>query len=173
MGRRGSGARAAGCWSSRRRLVIEKGDGEERLVGGIFRRQRLRRIRSGERAGGGVVERGDRTGSDDVEVADRAVLVDVERDDDVSLVGHRRVRDEPVALHLRDEAADPRTELDAFGVELNLGTELPAAAALVLERLALRVAREIAQRIAERSAGGRRSPARAAVRWPRRRILQR
>ena len=49
----------------------------------------------------------------------RAVLVHVERDDDVPLHRHRRVRDEPVALDLRDEAPDPRTELDALGVELN------------------------------------------------------
>ena len=38
---------------------------------------------------------------------------------------HRRIGNEPVALDLRDEAANPRTELDAFGVELNLGAELP------------------------------------------------
>ena len=31
----------------------------------------------------------------------------------------RRLRHEPVALHLRDEAAQPRPELDTLGVELN------------------------------------------------------
>jgi hypothetical protein len=31
-------------------------------------------------------------------------------------------------------------EFDAFGVELNLGTKLAAAAALIVERLVLRIA---------------------------------
>ena len=42
---------------------------------------------------------------------------------DVPLHRHRRVRDEPVALDLRDEAADPRPELDALGVELDRRAE--------------------------------------------------
>ena len=66
---------------------------------------------------------------------------------------HRRVGHEPVALHLGDEAAQPRPELDALGVELDRRVEL-VAAVRVVELLILRVAMQVPQRLAERAAGG-------------------
>src|SRR5581483_1355004 len=69
---------------------------------------------------------------------------------------HRGVRDEPVALDLRDEASNPRSELDALRIELDLRTELTAAAG-ILELLVLHVSLQVAQRIAEISAWRRRS----------------
>src|SRR5439155_14247922 len=124
---------------SRGNFVVVEGDGEEGLFRRVLRRKGLRWVRRGQRAEGGVVERVDRARTDDAEIRDRALLVHVERDDDVPLHRHRGVRDEPVALHLRDEAANPRSELDALRVELNLGSELTAAAALIVELLVLHV----------------------------------
>ena len=64
------------------------------------------------------------------------VLVDVERHDDVAVHRHRRVGDEPVAADLGDEAAQPRPELDALGVELDRRRHfLLIAAARVAERV--------------------------------------
>src|SRR5207244_3973266 len=83
--------------------------------------------------------------------------------DDVPLLRHRGVRDEPVALHLRDEPANPRPELDALRVELDFRTEL-SAAALVVERFTLHVTLQIAQRVAERSAGRPAAPRRTGAR---------
>ena len=71
---------------------------------------------------------------------------------------------QPVALDLRDEAANPRTELDALGVELNRRTELAAAALRVVELIALHVALEVAERVAERSARRRAATVRAGLR---------
>src|SRR4030095_13601595 len=82
------------------------------------------------------------------------------------------VGNEPVALHLRDEPPNPRTELDAFGVELNLRPEL-AAAGLVVERFALDVLLEVAERVAERSARRRASRVRSLRRNGTRRELER
>ena len=61
---------------------------------------------------------------------------------------HRRLRDEPVALHLRDEPPQPGAEVDALAVELNQSLRI-AAALYVVERLLLRVPIEIAQRVPE------------------------
>src|SRR5690606_14946076 len=73
---------------------------------------------------------------------------------------HRGVGDEPVALDLRHEAADPRPELDALGVELDRGSEGAVAAAVrVLVRGLLGVARQVAQRLAEWRARWRGLPA--------------
>ena len=57
---------------------------------------------------------------------------------------------QPVALDLRDEAPNPRPEFDALGVELNVRTELAAAALRVVELIALDVALKVSQRVAER-----------------------
>ena len=54
-------------------------------------------------------------------------------------------------LHLRDEAADPRPELDALGVELD-GRPEGAASLGVLELVALHVALQVAEGVAERAA---------------------
>ena len=87
----------------------------------------------------------------------RSVLVHVERHDHVPAQRHRRVRDEPVALDLRDEAPDPRAELDALGVELDGRAELVAAPARVVEVLVLDVLPDVLQRVAKGPAGaGRR-----------------
>ena len=118
-----------------RRFVVVERDREERLVGRILGRQRLGGVRGEERVARGEVERVDRRGPDDGDVGDGAVAVDDERDDDPAAQRHRRIGHEPVALHLRDEAANPRPELDALGVELNRRPELLAAALLVVERL--------------------------------------
>src|SRR5204862_2187144 len=104
-----------------------------------------------------IVEGVDGTRPDAGLYGDRPVLVHVERDYDMAAHRHRGIRDEPVALHLGDEAPDPGTELDAFGVELDFRAELSATAALVFEGFALRVSLQVAQCVAERSAGGRRS----------------
>ena len=55
--------------------------------------------------------------------------MDVEGDDDVPLHDHRRLWHEPVALHLGDETAQPRAEVDALAVELNEPLRVAAARA--------------------------------------------
>jgi hypothetical protein len=77
-----------------------------------------------------------------------------ERDHHAPPHRHRRHRHEPVAADLRDEAADPRAELDALGIELNRRPEA-AAALLVAELILLDIPLEIPERVAERSAGRR------------------
>src|SRR5712692_1149767 len=78
-------------------FVVEKRDGEKRLVHRVLGRQRHGRIGRHERAVRRVVEGVDLARLNDDEVGDVTIfLVHVERDDHVSLQHHRRVGDEPV-----------------------------------------------------------------------------
>src|SRR5688572_23677743 len=97
----------------------------------------------------GAVEGTDVRGTRHGEVCDRAVLVNVELQDDAASERHRRRGHEPVPADLRHETAQPRTELDAFGIELNRRAGIRRAALRVLESLVLDVAFEIAERFAE------------------------
>src|SRR5262245_32960619 len=64
---------------SSRRFVVEERDREERLLGRILRRQRLRGVRCREGAERCGVERVDWAWSGDREIRDRPILVHVER----------------------------------------------------------------------------------------------
>src|SRR5262249_22521816 len=94
---RSGGRVAADAKPSLRLFVVIKGDGEERALGWILRRQRVRRVRGDERAERRRVERVDWTRTHDGDVSQRAVLVDVERDDDVTFHEHRRLGHVPVS----------------------------------------------------------------------------
>src|SRR5687768_5808844 len=130
-------------------LVVIERDREEGHRIRILRRQRLDGVGGEDGVVGGAVERVDARGRHDGDVGDSAVLVDVEGEDDASPERHRRVRDEPVAPDLRDKAADPGTELDAFGVELDRRPGIVDAPLWVAERLVLDVALQVPERVAE------------------------
>src|SRR5262245_50756952 len=64
-------------------VVIER-DGEERLIVGVFRRQRLRGIGGKQRVFGRDVERFNRGRLDDLNVGESAIAVHVKREHDVA-----------------------------------------------------------------------------------------
>jgi len=70
----------------------------------------------------------------------------------MTLHHHRGGWNEPVPLHLRDEAPDPRAELDALGIELNGRAELTGSALRVVELVGFDVSLKIFERVAERTA---------------------
>src|SRR3954471_9701817 len=93
-----------------RLLVVIERHREQRFLVGILGWKRLGGVGSLNRIHGGPGERLDFRGPYDLHVGDRARLVDVELQDHAAAKGHRRLRHEPVAAHLRDEAADPWPE---------------------------------------------------------------
>src|SRR5262249_15385700 len=125
--------------ASLRLFVIEERHGEECLLGRVLGRERRRRIRRRERTVCCAVEGTQRRRTDDLQIGDRAVLVDVERNHHVPLRRHRGVGNQPVAFDLRHETPDPRSELDAFGIELNRRSK-GAAALRIFELILLHVA---------------------------------
>src|SRR3989304_5972040 len=141
--------------SSRARIFVEvERHGEERAVVRVLVRQRLGRVRRGERVERGVVERLDARGAQHFQLRDATVLPDVERDHHVPAEKHRGLRHEPVAPDLRDEAAQPRPELDPFRVELDRRREVLAPALQVPEAVLLDVLLRVADRPAKPAPGG-------------------
>ena len=116
-----AGPASAATWPlRRRRFVVEERHREERLVGRVLGRQRLRRVRGEQRVVGRAVERVHRrTGRRRSTSVIDPSLWTLNGMTTRPRMRHRRVGHEPVALDLRDEAANPRAELDALGVELN------------------------------------------------------
>jgi hypothetical protein len=72
----------------------------------------------------------------------------LEAEHDVAAQRHGGVRHEPVAPDLRDEPAQPRSEVDAFRVELNRRPEV-AVPLHVLQGFALRVLLHVPDRVAD------------------------
>src|SRR5262249_50166675 len=142
---------ASGPPSLGRLFVVEERNRKERLVGWVLRRQRLGRIRRTKRTVGGVVESAHWTRSHDGQVRDAAVLVHVEGHHDMTLHRHGRVGDDPVPFYLRDEVANPGSELYAFGVKLDGRSEGSATSTRILELITLHVALQITKRIAQRA----------------------
>ena len=137
--------RSSGHNLARRLLVVEERHREERHRVRILRRERLGWTGADDGLLGGAVERVDRRRGHDVDVGDLAVLVDVELNDDVAAEAHGGVRDEPVPLHLRHEAPDPRAELHALGIKLNRRSGIGLASLRIVERLVLDVLLQVSQ----------------------------
>ena len=78
--------------------------------------------------------------------------MDVELQDDVTAHHHGGPRNEPVASHLRDEASEPRTELNPLGIELNRRAWSVVATTRVVKRLVLHVLLQVAQGYRQRQA---------------------
>src|SRR3954470_22787264 len=146
-----------------RLLVVIERHRKQRFLVGILGWKRLGGVGSLNRVHGGPGERLDFGGPYDLHVGDRAGLVDVELQDHAAAKRHRGLRYEPVAAHLRDEAADPGAELDTLRVELDRRPRILIAALRIVERLLLDIALQVAHRVAEHSSRG----GTFGIGWPR------